>query len=319
MAQFTITLTRAQLRSALIFAAEKDIRYYLNGVLLQVGECGDCRLVATDGHRLAVLAVGDHPGATPGEYIIPREAIKPVKRASRTNGQSVQVDICIPAENGDTRGTALIKSGADIIAGGALIPGKFPDWQRVCPEPSRMSGEPGTFNAFYLGDIGAALVEFGDKFPALEILHNGTSAGLVLNPEHGLMVAIMPMRGSGFVPTDSARAQFMPRRPVFAAVVETAQGGQAFPCDPAQDVGDKRRAELPAPPTLVEIDPDAPPVVARCGADIAAWLDPSGALQAAGLLSVVHADDSTPAEPAPDAEYLEYLASMQPAPLDIAA
>lgn len=233
MAQFTITLTRAQLRAALIFAADKDIRYYINGVLLQVGECGDCRLIATDGHRLAVLDVGDHPGATPGEYIMPRDALKAVKRATRNGSKTVDLQI--------DGGRVMITDGGDIIAGGLLIDGKFPDWQRVCPEPSRMSGELGTFNAFYLADIGAALVELGEKFPALEMLHNGTSAGLVLNPEYGLMVAIMPMRGTGYVPTDSARAHFMPRRPVFAAVVETAAGGQAFPCDPAQDVSDKRR------------------------------------------------------------------------------
>ena len=32
----------------------------------------------------------------------------------------------------------------------------------------------------------------------------------------------------------------MPARPVFAAMIETARGGQAFPCDPAQGVEDKR-------------------------------------------------------------------------------
>lgn len=66
MNTFTITITRAQLRAALIFAADKDIRYYLNAVLLEVGECGDCRLVAADGHRIAVLSAGDHPHAVPG-------------------------------------------------------------------------------------------------------------------------------------------------------------------------------------------------------------------------------------------------------------
>lgn len=291
MSKFTITITRAQLRAALIFAADKDIRYYLNAVLLEVGECGDCRLVATDGHRLAVLAVGDQPGALAGEYLIPREVIKPIKRAGRLTPATVDIEI-EPARSadGNTGGRVLVRCGDDIIAGGALVDGKFPDWQRVIPEPSRMSGEPAAYNAFYLGDIGAALVELGDKYPVLELKHNGTSAGLAIYPQHGLMVAVMPMRGSGFDLTDAARAHFLPRRPVFSAIVETAAGGQAYPCDPLQDVSDKRAR--PA-----DIDTPAQEVVAHCTADIAAWIDPAGALQAAGLLVVAHLGDASHRQP----------------------
>lgn len=270
MAQFAITLTRAQLRAALIFAAEKDVRYYLNGICLEVGECGDARLVATDGHRLAVLAIGDHPDAVPGEYLIPRDVLKPVKRASRATGADVSLQI--------DGGRVVVASGADIIAGGLLIDGKFPDWQRVCPDPETMSGEPGCYNAAYLADIRAALIELGDKYPVFEMIPQGqTGPALMIDPVRQLMVATMPIRGNGFVPTRGARDHFLPRRPVFSAVVETAAGGQAFPYDPAQDVSDKRRPlDIPA----------APDVVAHCTADIAAWIDPSGTLQAAGLLIV---------------------------------
>ncbi len=160
MHAFTITLTRAQLRAALIFAADKDIRYYLNAVCLEVGECGDCRLISTDGHRLAVLAVGDHPSAAPGEYLIPRDVIKAIKRAGRSTSKTVELDITHnKTEDGNTGGRVMVRSADDIIAGGALVDGKFPDWQRVAPQPSQMSGEPAAFNAFYLGDIGEARVE----------------------------------------------------------------------------------------------------------------------------------------------------------------
>lgn len=248
MTQFAITLTRAQLRAALIFAADKDVRYYLNGVCLEVGECGDARLVATDGHRLAVLAVGDHPAAVPGEYLIPRDVLKPIKRASRTTGADVSIMI--------DGGRVMVAAGTEIIAGGLLIDGKFPDWQRVCPDPERMSGEPGTYNAQYVADIAGALIELGDRCPAFDMLQQGqTGPGLVIDLERGLMVATMPMRGNGFVPTRSARDHFLPRRPVFSAVVETAAGGQAFPCDPLQDVSDKRApaAIEPAAPAPREI------------------------------------------------------------------
>lgn len=234
MAQFAITLTRAQVRAALIFAADGDIRHYLNGVCLEVGECGDTRLIATCGSQLAVLAVGDHPAATPGEYIIPRDVLKAIKRA----GRKVPAEISLQIDGA----RVIVASGDEILSGGQIIDGKFPDWQRVCPEPERMSGEAGSFDARYLANIRTALLELGDRHGVYNLLQNGPAmSALTIAPDHGLMVVTMPVRADGRA-TSRDRARFMPRRPVFAAVVETAAGGQAYPFDPAQDVTDKRPA-----------------------------------------------------------------------------
>ena len=164
--KFSIEVTRAQLRAALIFAADKDIRYYLNGVCLHVGECGDARLVATDGHRLAIVNLCDQSSATPGEYLIPRDVLKTVKKAGRLDKIPLLLSI-----DGDA--FQLIDQAARAILGGAkLIDGRFPDYQRVVPMPENMDGTPGTFNASYLADIQRALIELGDKNGFFTMLQN---------------------------------------------------------------------------------------------------------------------------------------------------
>lgn len=297
---FTIEVTRAQIRAALLFAADKDIRYYLNGVCLHVGECGDARLVATDGHRLAVVKVCDQSTATPGEYIIPREYLKAIKKASRTASQTVFLTI-----EGDSFRIFDIPENA-ILCGSKLIDGKFPDWQRVATLPDFESLTPGAFNAAYLADIQKALKELGGN--GFYCLIQNRERGAVVADELGFMCVVMALR-EDYPKTAPDITQFMPRRKP-TAIIETATGGQAFPCDPLQDVTDKREQQTKT----------APEVVAHCGAELAAWLDPAGALQKAGLLIVAHVGDHQHAasiapplanEQTLDADYLAYLASVE--------
>lgn len=61
----SITIELAQLRAAMLFAAKRDVRYYLNGVFLEIG-VGEFRLASTDGHVLSVqrceFSTGDAAG-----------------------------------------------------------------------------------------------------------------------------------------------------------------------------------------------------------------------------------------------------------------
>ncbi len=217
--KFTVTIKRAQLRAALIFAADKDIRYYLNGIMLEIDEVKSARLVATDGHRLAVVALQDQPGARAGEYLIPRELIKSVKRATRNTSEFIELHI-----DGER---VTIAEGEAIIAGGKLLDGKFPDWRRVMPDPKTMSGAPGVFKASYLGDIGAAAIELGDKFGACPLIQNEpNNSGLAVFESIGLAVVVMPVRWDIGTPD---MTQFYPRlhgsRPA-----RTKRTGEVMPC-----------------------------------------------------------------------------------------
>lgn len=232
--KFTIETERNKLRAALIFAADKDIRFYLNSVCLHVDECGGARLVSTDGHRLAIITLGDYPAAAPGEYLIPRDSIKSIKKASGRsfNGVNIEIDA----------DRFTLTAYDEILGGGKLIDGKFPDFQRVTPASvDDWSGQAATFNADYVHDIKRALVELGDKNGFFTMAQNGpNNAGLVVRADKGFLCVVMAMRGDD-MPSAAEIAGFMPRR-MPRAIIETASGGGAFPCDPLQDVGDKRGA-----------------------------------------------------------------------------
>lgn len=275
---FQIEIKRAQFRAALIFAADKDIRYYLNSVCLHVGECGDARLVATDGHRMAVIQVCSESAAAPGEYLIPRDALKAIKKAGRYDAP-----LALKIAGDGFTISEQFEAGA-ILSGGKLVDGKFPDWRRVIPDPAAMSGAAGCYQASYLADIQKALIELGDKKGLFYMLQDGENgSGLVMQAGLGFLCVVMPLRKMA---TDTAEfvaamPEFMPRiRP--HAIIETATGKQDFPFDHFQNTNDKRRApQLPPPPEFIILETEAPA--------------------------------------ADDAEYLEYLASLQPAPIEAAA
>jgi DNA polymerase-3 subunit beta len=102
--------------------AQQDVRYYLNGMLLET-DGKMLRTVATDGHRLALCEM-DLPGKTPGQQVIvPRKGVLELQRLLGTEGE-VQITIGsnhIRAQIGDVRFTSK------------LIDGRFPEYGRVIP------------------------------------------------------------------------------------------------------------------------------------------------------------------------------------------
>ncbi|MDX1657129.1 MAG: DNA polymerase III subunit beta [Candidatus Competibacteraceae bacterium] len=106
--------------------AQQDVRYYLNGLLLD-REGTTIRTVATDGHRLALCeaSIEDQDAATTDhQVILPR---KGVQELLRLLGESdTQVLLCIGANH-------LQATVGDIRFTSKLIDGKFPDYRRVIP------------------------------------------------------------------------------------------------------------------------------------------------------------------------------------------
>lgn len=105
--------------------AQQDVRYYLNGMLLEISN-GTVRTVATDGHRLAMSEV---PNASDQELdiqvIIPRKAVLELSRLLGDSDGEVRIDLSsnhIRFYIGETIFTSK------------LIDGRFPDYQRVMPE-----------------------------------------------------------------------------------------------------------------------------------------------------------------------------------------
>ena len=102
--------------------AQQDVRYYLNGLLLETQESA-LRAVATDGHRLALCEMALSSPAKAGQVIVPRKGVLELQRILGTEG-NVELAIGsnhVRAQIGDIRFTSK------------LIDGRFPEYGRVIP------------------------------------------------------------------------------------------------------------------------------------------------------------------------------------------
>jgi len=109
--------------------AQQDVRYYLNGLLLET-EGTSLRAVATDGHRLALCEMTLEEGAakTSQQVIVPRKGVLELQRTLGTEGT---IELAI--------GTNHIRAQIGAIRfTSKLIDGRFPEYGRVIPaNPAR--------------------------------------------------------------------------------------------------------------------------------------------------------------------------------------
>jgi len=167
-------------------APKSDIRYYLNGVLIEVTEAGRF-YAATDGHKLVVIREARQETDTDGQWILPRDVIlgikmkkagrNPVEHAElETDGAKAKLDYC---------GTGTVF---------AFIDGKFPDWRRVVPTAT--TGEIAQYNPDLLlavRDCAAAAVGIG-RYSGLHMAHNGPGPGLYQCASPDFIGLVMPLR-----------------------------------------------------------------------------------------------------------------------------
>ena len=102
--------------------AQQDVRYYLNGLLLETQD-SILRAVATDGHRLALCEMTLSSPAKAGQVIVPRKGVLELQRILGAEG-TVELAIGtnhVRAQIGDIRFTSK------------LIDGRFPEFGRVIP------------------------------------------------------------------------------------------------------------------------------------------------------------------------------------------
>lgn len=188
-----ITVSATLLRAAFVFAGNKDVRYYLNGVLVEPAPDGHgVRLVATDGHRMAVLFDAD--GSADAPAIIERHKVP-----------------AIPRKCGETMATfdgsrATYPGGTSLPV--AYIDGRFPDWQAVVPDVAQLGGKVASFNAEYIADLAVIPAAYGlAKHPPVAIhCRDENSAGLATFGDLPAFAVVMPQRS---VATVAALPAFM--------------------------------------------------------------------------------------------------------------
>lgn len=125
--QFSISQVALKtLISSTSFAmAQQDIRYYLNGLLLEMAN-GRMRAVATDGHRLALNdASADVQVSEAQQIILPRKAVNELSRLLDDSDSLVDIQI----------GSNHIRLATPTLSfTSKLIDGRFPDYHRVVPQ-----------------------------------------------------------------------------------------------------------------------------------------------------------------------------------------
>lgn len=110
--------------------AQQDVRYYLNGMLWEV-QSGQLRVVATDGHRLAVCTLDAAISAAEKiQVILPRKGVTELARLLMDENEDVQILI----GSNHMRATTT-----EFTFTSKLVDGKFPDYERVLPKNSSKS------------------------------------------------------------------------------------------------------------------------------------------------------------------------------------
>ena len=103
--------------------AQQDVRYYLNGMLLEL-KAGRLRMVATDGHRLALCTADDAVSVGDASVIVPRKGILELSRL-------LDADDTLRLVIGSNHIRAV---NQQFTFTSKLVDGKFPEYERVLPK-----------------------------------------------------------------------------------------------------------------------------------------------------------------------------------------
>lgn len=191
-----ITLKTSALFAALECSAKKDIRYYLQGINIQIKKIGVGMVYGTDGH---ILFAGQLPYE--GDYVAELNIIIPTDAVKRLDKKA--------------EFTELEFDGQNYMLGGArFVPldGRYPDIGRVIPQIDHNTEQsPGTYNpdllvrgrtalALYLGVKPKDTFNFIQRGSDSAVMHAGTNECLVV---------IMPMRAGHEAPYAGFNRSYM--------------------------------------------------------------------------------------------------------------
>lgn len=170
-----ILLPMNSLKGMSVLASKQDVRYYLNGVLIESNK-SYTRMIATDGHLMGIYQISE-TAHNDEEFsiIVPNEIIAKLDKR----------DNFLSCENGKWS-----------IDGMAFTPvdGKFPDYMRVMPS-APATGESAQFNHELITRFAkCSKLLNGTKNPV--IAHNGGSSALVDLGLDRFVGVVMPMRNN---------------------------------------------------------------------------------------------------------------------------
>ena len=176
-AETTLTLSGKELKELLTrtqFAmAQQDVRYYLNGLLLEI-RANRVRTVATDGHRLAMAELRRDTGVKKDiQVILPRKTVLELQRLVEGDDSEIKIQLSANQVQVDLDGLKLTSK---------LIEGRFPDYERVIPEGSdkTVHGDRGRVRAA----LSRAAILSNEKFRGVRLTLSGSTLKIqTQNPE----------------------------------------------------------------------------------------------------------------------------------------
>jgi DNA polymerase-3 subunit beta len=149
--------------------AQQDIRYYLNGLLIEVKD-NNINIVGTDGHRLSFTSLKLKNPTNPAQVIVPRKTI--VELTKLLNDTEDQLEISFTKNQVNFKFNEI-----DLIT--KVIDGKFPDYSRVIPQ-----GHNNVFNvdrSLLLDSMLRASILSNDKYRGIRMVLEEGNLKLVSN------------------------------------------------------------------------------------------------------------------------------------------
>ncbi len=147
--------------------AQQDIRYYLNGLLLEVSE-NKLNLVGTDGHRLSFTSTTLNQSYEKTEVILPRKTVIELIKLLNDSEEEVVIEINAGQVNFAFSDIRLISK---------VIDGKFPDYNRVIP-----SGHQNMFTSNRLNILTAmqrASILSNEKYRSIRMVLSNNNLKLI--------------------------------------------------------------------------------------------------------------------------------------------
>ena len=152
--------------------AQQDVRYYLNGMLLETGG-KHLRAVATDGHRLALCeAEIDSGSLDEQQVIVPRKGVLELQRLMDGEG-SLDLELGANHVRVQLEGIRFTSK---------LIDGRFPEYERVIPKES--SNQLTADKAAFRGALQRTAILSNEKYRGIRLVIR--DSGVVIqahNPE----------------------------------------------------------------------------------------------------------------------------------------
>jgi DNA polymerase-3 subunit beta len=127
----TISIPAGMLREVIertVFAVSVDeTRMNLSGIYLERPQAGKLRLVATDGHRLAMITRTVEGASAGSGIIIPRKGVVEIQKVMETGDEPVTLTI---------QGAVAHATRGGVELSMRLVEGEFPDYKQVVPQKS---------------------------------------------------------------------------------------------------------------------------------------------------------------------------------------